>query len=76
MAKHGEGKMKNCYKCGKEMEDKNGELVIGMLIRVSTDSQKPEREKFLKEQLGPYEPNRDYIICYECLLRSIFGGAK
>jgi len=60
-----------CSKCGKSMTDEYGGDIIGVKIRIFAGD--GFQAEFIKKQLGKYEPGKDYLFCYECLLDSLFG---
>lgn len=59
----------NCDACGKNMTDENGQSVIGVSLEFRVEP--PNNTSFAKAQMGPYEINRAYGICWECWLRSL-----
>lgn len=60
----------NCDRCGKDMTDKDGTSLIGMVIDTKGNE---ENKEFLKRQLGKYESDRKYKFCFECFLDCLFG---
>jgi hypothetical protein len=68
-----------CDVCGKDMtyhQEQNETLgwsgetsYIG--VQISVSSEIPEMKEFFQKQLGPYELNKQYNICYECWLKSL-----
>lgn len=73
---HMESKRIKCDACGKNltMEGENKEEVGPSVIMFSLEARsKNEKEAiFMKEFMGPYDINRAYNICGECVLKT-FG---
>ena len=64
--------MKTCDSCGKILEKKESGLSSTAIpIYVRTAGCSEEVAAHLQEQLGPYEINRIYQVCWECQLRSL-----
>jgi hypothetical protein len=65
--------MKTCSVCEKDMEE-DGKTVSALVVSLRSIpigfSQEFSQE-FLQKQMGEYQLNTDYYICYECLLRGL-----
>lgn len=57
----------NCDVCGKSIVEPDGTEFVGISIILSGNFS----EEFIKQQLGPYAANRQYKVCFECLLRNL-----
>jgi len=71
--------IEHCAKCGKSITAVGGRSFGGMTIQVKdykSWGQDSFTTEFLQEQMGKYELNKAYHICYECLLDSMLGGTK
>ena len=64
-----------CYKCGKEMKDKNGNNYIGKQIELIVNKEMKKDEVFFRKQWGKwYEPAQEIInICFECYIDAELG---
>lgn len=64
--------MNACAVCGKDMTQPNGGRTVGIELWVETTGEtSPAMRKHLQEQLGPYDLDRRYSICWECWMRSL-----
>jgi len=58
-----------CDRCGKSMFDESsGTNLTGMSVYVNATPDTTFNEEFVKKQMGKYELDRTYGICFECLL--------
>ena len=64
-----------CYKCGKEMEDKNGANYIGASIGLDIEKNVECDKDFIRKQWGKwYDAGLKTIcICWECYLDGMIG---
>lgn len=65
-----------CDACGKSMTFDNGSetglTVIGISLQLNVkETSQPGYKAFIQKQLGPYLPDHNYNVCWECWLRSI-----
>ena len=67
-----------CDVCGRLIRNEQGEMFCGMEMSVILDDepnsyfeQTLSFQDFVREQLGPYKPNRDYHVCWQCWMRSL-----
>ena len=62
----------NCDVCGKDTMMEDGKTsVIGMTLELRHEDDTKEYHTFLQKQIGDYEIGRKYVVCWECLLRSL-----
>jgi len=67
-----------CWKCGKEMDNKDGDYKIkGIAIDVTLESFNPTSEnvEYANRQLGKYSNGNGechVAICYECYIDGLF----
>ncbi len=84
MSQEDKSKEVKCGCCGKSMYNKdNGINLIGMSVRLNKvnkdlDVNKGKEQNvidnenaFLKKQLGLFELDKEYSICFECLVRNL-----
>ena len=65
---------KYCTKCNKCMTDDKGTTIEGMqMIFRNCNENNPDMIEFFKKQLGKYELNAEYAICYECMIDNMLG---
>jgi hypothetical protein len=56
-----------CSACGKRLHD-----TCAMVISLSRDPQRGSKDdKKLQHNLGRYQIDKEYAVCYECLLVSL-----
>ncbi len=72
-----------CDVCGKDITyptptDQKGWVILGpsgvlpLSFRIDElKGKSPEVHAYNKRMAGPYELNRDYYVCWECILRSV-----
>ena len=67
-----------CWKCDKEMDNKNGDYTIkGVAVDITLGSFSPtlENVKYANKQLGKYSNGNGechVAICYECYIDGLF----
>ncbi len=63
-----------CDACGKEISHHGGATkydLIGAVMKFTLDEGQPEdQRKYCQKQLGKYKINKQYNICWECLLKA------
>jgi len=70
----------NCYKCGKDMDNPNGDPQIkGVEVDVDIEGKQrtPENIAYFNKQLGKHsngEGGCNVAICYECYIDNLFTG--
>jgi len=60
-----------CDVCQKEMTSPNGENVIGVSLVLYDKASNQEYHDFLQKQLGEFELDHLYNVCWACLLLSL-----
>jgi len=59
-----------CDVCSKEMEE-DGASLIGISSTFSAETFDTFSVEFTQRQLGKYEINKTYNVCWECWLKSL-----
>jgi hypothetical protein len=60
-----------CDACGKNMMDENRATSEAMTVIVHDGAESDTERRFLQHQLGPYQMERKYEVCWECWLKSL-----
>ena len=56
------------------MTDDKGTTIEGMqIIFRNCNENNPDMIEFFKKQLGKYEMDAEYAICYECMIDNMLG---
>jgi len=67
-----------CYKCGKDMDNENGDYTIkgiAVTVQLAGEQRTEENIQYANSQLGKYSDMRggcDVAICYECYIDGLF----